>query len=59
MKPEDYALDDLHQAALAEFESDEDARRVLNAAYQAALKNHIALLEMLELLRTKTKGSAA
>ena len=47
MRLDEYAIDDLHQAALGEFENDEEAQRVLNAAYEAALKNHIALLELL------------
>jgi hypothetical protein len=47
MRLDEYALDDLHQAALAEFEVDEEAAAVLNPLYARALNDHIAVIKQL------------
>jgi hypothetical protein len=54
MKLDEYAIDDLHQCALAEFENDADAQRLLNAKYEALLSSYIELLKSL-----REKASAA
>jgi hypothetical protein len=41
------AIDDIHQAALAEFDLDKDARDVLNAMYEASRSDYVAKLKLL------------
>ena len=42
-----HSIDGLHELALSEFRSNDDAIRLLNATYEATKANYIALLEML------------
>jgi hypothetical protein len=41
------SIDDIHQAALAEFDLDKDTCDVLNAMYEASRANYIAGLKLL------------
>jgi hypothetical protein len=45
VNPEDYSIDDLHQAATAEFEHDADAIRRLNTSYADGRLRYIATLQ--------------
>jgi hypothetical protein len=45
------AIDDIHQAALAEFDLDKDACDFLNSMYEATRVNYVAGLKLLQLRR--------
>ena len=43
----DYSIDDLHQLATAELQSDPDAVATLNAMYSDIREQYVAIFEML------------
>jgi hypothetical protein len=53
MKLADYAIDDLHQAALAEFEGDPHAEELFNRVYDSLQAEYILTMQ---LVRERTRG---
>jgi hypothetical protein len=43
----DYSIDDLHQAATAEFENDVDAVAILNTTYAEMREQYLGIRDML------------